>query len=185
MKNNKFMFPYILTLVAALLMVATVFLPYATATAEYSEVLNAYPDATVFSGSDITAKDMLNVSMFDFAGLYANLGEQFSLGSVYAAIYIVIIALIGGFSVFSALFALLKKPVPTIVFAALSLAVFSVQCLDYTDRGVIGSTTYTFGIGFYLFFAAFALVLAGAIWMLVLKIKQKKQNNAPAAIGEE
>ena len=49
------------------------------------------------------------------------------------------------------------------------------QNLDFTERGVIPSSSYDWGIGYYVFFGAAAVALIGAVWMLVKKIIIKRQ----------
>ena len=71
-------------------------------------------------------------------------------------------------------FAFLKKPVAVIIFNILSFGVFNLQNWDYTDRGVIPSSSYDWGAGYYIFYVAAFVTLAGAIWLLVNKILAKK-----------
>ena len=54
------------------------------------------------------------------------------------------------------------------------------QNWDYTDRGVIPSSSYDWGLAHTLFPIVAFIALAGAIWMLVMKIIAKKQLQAEA-----
>ena len=58
--KQKTIFPFIVTLVGALVMAACVFLPYSTATAERAEWIDNYPDTVVMEEMDLTAADMKN-----------------------------------------------------------------------------------------------------------------------------
>jgi hypothetical protein len=49
------------------------------------------------------------------------------------------------------------------------------QNWDYTDRGVIPSSSYDWGLAHTLLPIAAIIALAGAIWMLAIKISTKKQ----------
>ena len=63
LKNNKLFIPFIIALIGTILMVATVFLPYATAIDDHAESIKENPDAVVYEELDMTAQDMMNISM--------------------------------------------------------------------------------------------------------------------------
>ena len=75
----------------------------------------------------------------------------------------------------SILFTVLKKPIAITIFSLLAFGVFSIQNFDYTDRGVIPSSTYDWGVAYYAFYIAFLVALVGAVLMLVFKIICKKK----------
>ncbi len=168
-KNNKQLIPFIIALVGAILMVFTVFLPYATATGDYAEYIKEYPEETVYEELDITAKDMLNVSMVEYANIYSKLSEEIWGTATNGTIYVVMVALIGGFSLLAVLFAVLKKPIAIIIFCIFSFGVFCLQNWDYTDRGVIPSSSYGWGVGYYIFYVATIITVIGAVWLLLNK----------------
>lgn len=177
MKNvNKktVLFCVLLTLIGALLMVTCVFLPYATAIDDHAESIQKNPDRVVYEELDITAGDMMHVSMFEFANLYGKLGQEMFGSAAAGVLYIALVALIGGFGLLTVLFALCKKPIAVIIFDILVYGVFTLQNWDYTDRGVIPGSNYDWGMGYYLLYVGAAVTLAGAVWMLVIKIKNKK-----------
>ena len=176
--TNKILIPFVAALVGAIIMLATVFLPYATATEDYAEVLGSYPDEIVYEELDMTAKDIMNISMVEYAIVYGNLSEQFWGDAAHGIMYVVLVALIGGFSLLAVLFAVLKKPIAVMIFDILAFGVFSLQNWDYTDRGVIPSSSYDWGAGYYIFYIAAVIVLVGAVWMLVTKIRTKRQLKA-------
>lgn len=174
--KNKLFIPFIVALIGSLLMVATVFLPYATAIDDRAEYIKDNPDAVVFEGLDMTAQDMMHISMIEYANVYSNLADQLFGDSSYGIFYVVMVALIGGFSLLAVLLSFLKKPIDVIIFDILAFGVFSLQNWDYTDRGVIPSSSYDWGAGYYIFYVAAVVTLAGAIWLLVNKILAKKQS---------
>ena len=178
MKSSKLWIPFMIALVGTVLMAVTVFLPYATATDKQAENLQKYPDTVVYEGCDMTAEDMMNISMAEYAKVYTTLSEQLWGNSSYGLFYAAFVVAIGVFSVLAVLFTCLKKPIAVIIFDILAFGVFSLQNWDYTDRGVIPSSSYDWGIGYYLFYAAAAIALIGSVWMLVNQIKIKKQHKA-------
>lgn len=178
-KDNKLFISLSIILIGSIVMFITIFLPYATANEEYAEKCKAYPDQIVYEEMDMTAKDMINISMVKYAKIYSNISEQIWNNSSYGIFYVVMVALIGIFSLLSFLFSLLKKPIAVTLFSLLSFGVFSIQNFDYTDRGVIPSNAYSWGSAYYIFYIAFAVTFIGAICMLVSKIIQnKKQKQA-------
>lgn len=175
-KNNKLLVPCIIALVGAVLMAVTVFLPYATAIDDHAESIKEHPDQIVYEELDMTAEDMLHISMVEYANVYSQLSEQLWGSSANGIFYVVMVALIGGFALLAVLFAVLKKPIAIIIFNLLSFGVFCLQNWDYTDRGVIPSGSYDWGFGYYIFYAAAIITVVGAVWLLINKIKFKKDN---------
>lgn len=176
LKNHKLLIPFIIALVGAVLMAVTVFLPYATAIDDHAESIKEHPDQIVYEELDITAEDMFHISMVEYANVYNQLSEQFWGSSANGIFYVVIVALIAGFALLAVLFSVLKKPIAIIIFTILSFGVFYLQNWDYTDRGVIPSSSYDWGAGYYLFYAATIITIVGAVWLLINKIKSKKYN---------
>lgn len=167
--------PFLITLLSALLLVSTIFMPYASATDTFAERIDKMPDTIVDTKLNMTAEDMRHISMFEYAQAYININDVYAVGIVY----VVFVAMIGAFALLTLLFALLKKPIPVIIFSVLALGTFLIQNWDYSDRGVVPGNNYDWGIAYYLFFAAFVLILGGAVWMLVCKIKAKKEALPP------
>ena len=170
-KERTLLIPFFVALLATVLMASCIFLPYTSATPEHANMLAMYPDTIVDKTLNMTANDMLDLSMIEYANVYQQLGQQILGNQSLAVVYIVLVALIGGFAAFAILFVLIKKPIGIIIFSTLSFVVFMVQNADYTDRGVVPSSTYDWGMGYYIFFIAFLGAVAGAIWMLIVKRK--------------
>ncbi len=173
-KKDKLLIPFIIVLVGTILMVSTIFMPYATATVEQAEKINEYPNELVYKELNITAKQMKNISMIEYTNLYSKLSEQIWGNTSYGIFYVTLVALIGGFSLISMLFSFFKKPIAIIVFDILAFCVFYIQNCDYTERGIIPSSSYNWGAAYYIFYVAAIVVLVGAVWMLVNKIRIKK-----------
>ena len=178
--NKKLLIPMIITLMATLLMISCLFLPYATAVGDYAEALDQYPDEVISAEMNLTAKDMKDISMVEYASMYVTLEDQLFGGTGAGVFYAVLVGLIGGFALSATLFALGRKPIAVMVFTGLSYGVFAMQNWDYTDRGVIPSSSYDWGLAHTLFPIVAFIALAGAVWMLVIKIIAKKQLQAEA-----
>lgn len=175
-KNKKSLtISFVITLFFSFVMIVCLFLPYATATESFSESMESYSDTVIYEELDMKVKDLENVSLFEYAKIYTELGEEFLGNESFAVFYTALIGVVGGLSLLTLVFSAFKKAIPTIIFAILSLGVFYLQCWDYTDRGIVPSENYNFGFGCYLFYIASVIVLAGAIWLLVCKVQNKKQ----------
>ena len=173
--NKMLLIPMIVTLVATLLMISCLFLPYATAVGDYAEALNQYPDDVISAEMNLTAKDMKDISMVEYASMYVTLEDQLFGGTGAGVFYAVLVGLIGGFALIAMLFALGRKPIAVMVFTALAYGVFTMQNWDYTDRGVIPSSSYDWGLAHTIFPIVAFIALAGSTWMLVTKVIAKKQ----------
>lgn len=183
--NQTLRVPFLIAFAAAALMVSCLFLPYATATEDYAKRVDKYPDEIIFEDMNLTAKELKNVSMVEYAHIYLTMSEQFWHDSAVGILYAALVGLIGGFSLIAALFALGKKPIPVLIFTALAFGVFAVQNWDYTDRGIIPSSSYNWGPAHTLFPAAAAAAMIAAVWMLVRKITIKKQLKAEEMVEHD
>ena len=167
---QKAKLPRIITVIFSILMIVCLFLPFATATEEYAEMLDEYSDVGTYFGVD--AEDLENISLYNFYELYQDVDEYVS--DDYSVLYCGLIIATGVLAVITLIFSIAKKAIPTIIFSVLSLGLFRLQCWDYADRGVVPSDNYDLGIGCYLFYIASVVVLVGAIWLLICKKKEKK-----------
>lgn len=176
MKNRTFV-PCIVTIIFAILLGVTFFLPLADANDEYSELIRGYSTETAIEECDYSYGDLVNISMFEFANIYkvgTTLDEAGSYGKTESVICFVIIIAVALFTLLTLLFSLLKKPVPLIIFNLLALGAFSLLMWDMGDRKVLPSSQYNFGIAYILYYICFTALLAGGIWLLVGKISDKR-----------
>lgn len=178
--NKQSLAAFLVTLFAALIMVACLFLPYSSATGDHAEWIDEHPDVVASEKMDMTYSDAKHLSMVEYATGYFVLrnelwGDSFD-AVVGTIIYVGLVILIGTFSLTATVFAILRKPIIAIVFTVLAYGVFVLQNWDYTDRGVIPSSSYDWGLAHTLFPLAAAITVGGAIWTLVIKRKAKKQS---------
>lgn len=154
--KNKTKIPFITTLVGALLTFATIFLPYVAVDSKYKEIL------------EYASSDMMNVSLFKYFLTYTS--SEYKL--LYSGFTTLIIA-IAVFVFLTILFAIFKKPIPTIIFNVLAIGVFIRQSAVYEKMGI--GTYYNWSIGYYFFYVTAIITLVGAIWLLVAKKQVKKE----------
>lgn len=141
MKTKTLLLPMLLIVLAAALMTATMFLPFAQMHSDRSDPLTA--------------------SLTELAKEAGSFNQ-------------ILVYLTLGFSLLTAFFALLKLPVVTIVFDALSFGAFLLQKVDYQMRGIVPNERVEYGAAHSLFLIAAVILLAGAVWMIVAKAKAKK-----------
>ena len=141
MKMKTLLIPMLLIVLAAALMAASMFLPFAQMHSDRSDSLTA----------SLTA--------------LAKEAGSFNQILVYLTL---------GFSLLTALFAVLKLPVVTIVFDVLSFGAFLLQKVDYEMRGIVPNERVEYGAAHSLFLIAAVILLGGAIWLIVAKAKAKK-----------
>lgn len=176
-KNRKFLFPFLAMLIGSLMLVVTLFLPFASATEDYKERLEEYSDSMYVEELDMTNEEAINISLFEFARIYSVAAEMGMSKGVSIAC-MVIIAAFGAFALLTLLFSVLKKPIPAIIFNLLAFAVFRITKWDFEDRGVIPNSNYDWGMVQYICYIGIVVVMVGAVALLVVKIKDKKQRKA-------
>lgn len=88
---------------------------------------------------------------------------------------IAMISVFAFFALLTLLFSILRKAIPVIIFDLLTFVVFRIIQWDFEDRGVISNSKYDGGIALYIGYIGVVIVMAGAVTLLVMKIKNKKQ----------
>ena len=169
--------------VAALALVVSFFLPYASATEEYREAVSAAPDFVVSEEAGVTAGDLVDVSLFEYARLYAS-APEFGESGVYA-VYVPLFVSEGVLSLLALLFAALRKPIPTMVATLLAAGILALLNWDFSDRGVITGEQYAQGVAHWTYLAAVVLSLASAVWLLTLKVRAKRARRRGGAPDAE
>lgn len=173
-KKNKIGWgvPIIVAAVAAALMVVAYFLPYASANQEYRDTLMAQPDYVQSDELDMTNADIADVSLLEYARVYAAAGDL-GASAAYTAIYLPLLIGAVVLPVLALLFALLRKPVAVIVFSVLAVALLQLLNWDFEDRLVVPSSTYDAGVARWVYLAAGVVAIACAICAIAERHKTK------------
>lgn len=161
--------PFIAMLLGALILAASFLLPFGTARKEYREWLSAAPDRIYDEELNMTRRGAINLSLIELArafGKAGNLGSSFSMGTIIAAAV---------FALLTLLFAVLKKPIPAIVFTMLALGAFLLILKDFDLRGTFSeSSSYKLGCACWFAFIGIAAEMFGSILTLAERAKMKK-----------
>lgn len=159
--------------VAAIVLVAAFFLPWASAGEEYREAAAQLPDIMVYEPLGMTAADAEDLSLLEYAQVYGSMAQTSPAWGIYAAIVYAGLAAAALALVLGAL----GKPIGAAVFAVLTLGISRVLIWDFTDRGVLPNSTHTWGV-------APAVLLAAAMCLIVLAVAtvvlRRRANHAPA-----
>ena len=167
--NDKLKLPLIVALIGVLILIVGMFLPYMSAVGRMAEYIEKYPDSVGIKEYDMTAADLKDIPMI-YLGRVAASAYSEEEGALFHAFVIVFAVL----SVLTALFAILKKPIAVMIFGMITCGAFGI--LNWAaETDFIDPDKYRWGVGYYAIAIAFAVVLAGAIWMLVRKIAAKKE----------
>lgn len=174
-KSLKLLLPFFVTVLGSILLIMTVFLPFASATDNHKEHLENYSDTMYVEELDMTNEDAIDISLFEYARMYSVLAEKGISKSVSIAC-IVIIAIFGGFSLLTLIFSIFKKAIPTLIFSILSFAAFYITKWDFKDRGVIPNDNYDWGLAETVCYIGIIVAIIGAIALLIVKIIDKKNS---------
>lgn len=157
--------PRALMIVSALLLVAAFFLPWASADAEYREAARRVPDMWFIEEAGLTVDDATDLSLFEYADLYARAEQlgQPAEWAVYAPLMYAAVVL----SALALLLACVGKPIGAGVFAILTCVLSRLLVFDFTDRGVIPSSTHEWGAAPVVYLVGTACLVAAAIWFVV------------------
>ena len=175
-KMDKRLISCIIALIGSIMLIATLFLPFASATEKYREQLEKFPDTMYAEEIGMTNKDAVNISLFEFGKIYSSTAAAQNAQAV-SITCVIMISAFAIFALLSAIFSLLKKPIAIMIFNVLSLATFLLLKWDFNDRGVLPSSRYDCGMAQYFCYFGVAIVFVGAIIMLLIKINQNEKNS--------
>lgn len=174
MKKNALMLPRIIALLVAFAAVAAFFLPYISATEEYREYIALHSDQKLFSSVDMTVGDLENMSLFAYAKVYIQGGEEIFQNAAAGYFTDGIYAAVGVFAVFTLLAVFCKKPILAFITNAIMGFTFYLVNWDIIDRNIMPDSNRVWGLSYHLFYPIVAIIAITAIWMFVVKRKMKK-----------
>ena len=177
--NEKMKLPFVVVLIGVLILIVGMFLPYMTAVGDMAEYIEKNPDRVEVKDLDLTASDLKDISVVSVSQLITGV-----YGEDDGVIAKVIVMVFGGFLVLTALFTILNKPIAVMIFDLFTCGTFAF--LNFLMKeDFIDPDKYAWGIGYYAIVIAFAIVFAGAIWMLIKKIAAKKELKIERTIQPE
>lgn len=162
----------VVSIVAAALLVAAFFLPYAAGTQDYRESLDSMWGNPYEEVLGMSSDDLADVSLFEYARIYSASGEL-GMSEEFAVVYVPLTVAAAVLGAITLLFAALRKPIPAIVFSVLTILLTFALNWDFEDRGVIPSTNYDWGIARWVYLVAGVAVIACAIWQIVLRKRMR------------
>ena len=177
-RSKIFIGAFIAMLIGSAILLLTLFMPFASATDEYKEALEKFSDSMYIEELNMTNEEAINISLFEFIRIYSSeTGKEIS--NDLSIVYVVVIAAFAVFALLTLLFSILRKSIPVIV-NILTFAVLRLIIWDFEDRGVISNSRYDWGIAQYIGYIGIAIVMVGAVALLVVKMKDKKQQKTLA-----
>lgn len=131
--------PRALTIIGAIVMLVSLALPYATS-------------------SDDT------MTAFTIADRWKELQRIANMSIGVSELILTMIIGVAVFAVLALIFAIAAKGIPTLVFAIIATLGYIYFNMSFTPYGA-----YSLGFGIYLFYIGAVAVIAGSIWMIVVK----------------
>lgn len=173
--KNPMKWPFLISLLCAVLLVAAFFLPLSSAKGDYREKQKEMSDYPVTEGSSMTYGDLMDISMYECGEVFTILISEGGYTGTMAIGYIALIVAIGLFSLLSLLFVFLKHPVPVLVFNALNLLLYLCWTFsELVESSLLDYNRSDWGVAYYLYYICFLGLFAGAVWLLVVKRRNKR-----------
>ena len=160
-KKKIIVVSFLAMLIGSIMLIITLFVPFASATDDHREYLEKYANTVSIEELDITR-------------IYSALSGM-EISRDISISCIAMISVFAFFALLTLLFSILRKAIPVIIFDLLTFVVFRIIQWDFEDRGVISNSKYDGGIALYIGYIGVVIVMAGAVTLLVMKIKNKKQ----------
>ena len=161
-KKKIIVVSFLAMLIGSIMLIITLFVPFASATDDHREYLEKYANTVSIEELDITNEQLLDVSLFKFARIYSALSGM-EISRDISISCIAMISVFAFFALLTLLFSILRKAIPVIIFDLLTFVVFRI--IQWDDGG----------IALYIGYIGVVIVMAGAVTLLVMKIKNKKQ----------
>ena len=159
----------IVMVVAALGLVAAFFLPWASADEEYRAAAAKAPEFMYYEPTGLTVADAQDLSLLEYVQVYGSMEGAWP-------IYMVVMYATVAVSVLAFILTVCGKPIGAMVFGVLALAASRLLVWDFTDRGVLPSSTHDWGIAPAVYVVATVLLVAAAIWLFMAKRRTKAAN---------
>ncbi len=183
MNTKNTTIPFVIMLVSVIALIASFFLPYASVSDERREILEKHPDEIVDEATGMTSLEIADMSIIEYGKVYfkimtegKKMDESVTKNDILTAtIDVVIIGLISLFTILLLIFVLGKKPIASMIFSILDFGTLFLYAFDHKDRGAIGEGRfYDFSYAYYVFYVALIVLFIAAIWLLIVKKKNKK-----------
>ncbi len=170
--------PKVISVVAVIAMVAAFFLPFVSATGDYREWLLENPDAVQSEEISMTNADMADLSLLAYAVSYSH-GEGIGMDGFESTFYMVLCVLPLVLSVLALVLSLASKPVGTMVFSILTVAVVSALVWDFGSRRIVyDGGRMAFACAQYVYYAGAALSVVGSAWLISARRKARKASES-------
>ena len=164
--------------IACLIALICLILPYQSSIDEYRKYLQENPDTINVKEVDLTNEDAINISILENFKVYSyamNNSSNNSWMTVEATINFVLTIILIASIILIILFTLLNKKIVSIIFSILLLGSSLLMNYDIVSRGVIPSSRYTYGISYYLLPIMAIIMLASIITLMVKNRKSKNK----------
>lgn len=173
---NRIAVPRVIAIIAALACVAGMFLPFVSTTGDYrSYILSGALDDEA-EGYGLSASQLADLSLVNYGRLFIGEGrhERDSAGYIFSG---ALMFAVGVFALITLFFALGKKAVPTLIFDLLMGFSFWMVNKDIELRRVMDSSR-EWGIAHWIYYPLAVIIAACAVWLFVLKRRQKREMKA-------
>lgn len=164
----------VVSIVAAAALVVAFFLPYVAGTQEYREKLSALSVNPYSETLGMSNDDIADLSLFEYVRIYSS-ATKLGMPEVFETVYVPLCVAPAVLGVLTLLFSLLRKPVLTIALSVLTIGMTMLLNWDFEDRGVISNGTYDWGVARWLYLVAGLVVIACAVWQIVLRRQAKHE----------
>ncbi len=156
----------LLTIVATILIFACFFLPYIQLNDEGIEALESFGDDYIDEENNLRLNDMFHISLAEYVRLVV-IGDSAETVEDFDSIGLLTTGGFVAFVILSLLCTLSKKVVGTLTFGLLALGAYASESWYFAKEILGEEELFTWGIGHYIFYAALAMLIAGAVWMMV------------------
>lgn len=166
--------PKAIAIIVSIVTIIGLFLPYISATEDYASYLKTIKDQKIYESADMTAGDMREVSLFEYAKVYYQAGEEIFKDKNAGIFYSVMFGSPAILGLMLVLFAARKKPILMFLFSILLGLMLYLINWDVADRGIMPNYNRVWGIAHSMYYPCVAVLSGCSIWMFIVKRKMKR-----------
>lgn len=173
--NKKLQLSSFLILFGSILLVLTLFMPFASAKDDYKERLENNANEKYSEELNMTNKEVINLSLLEYGKVYYGIYNM-GINKEVCLVSFCTIAVLGVFIILTLIFSILKRPIAIMICSSLSLITFRILKWDFMDRNVVPSKFYDLGIATYFCYIGIIITVISAIILLIIKVREKNKS---------
>lgn len=173
--KDKTSLPRILAILLSMLSIVGIFLPYIGTTTKEAEWLMTNPDRKVHEKSDMTAKDLIDITLYEYAKVHYQIGDDLFKTEYSGLFYTIFFSLPAIIGLIALIAALRKHTIFYTIQGILLAGSLRLINFDIVDRRIMPNDGMVWSIAHWYHYVVAAGMVVTGIWLLISKIQMRNE----------